>query len=424
MRFGSNNSSVMAFLPANSIEFASAVPENADVLLVGYVSMVERPESWGLPVRYYDNVYLAFYGANMTSGDEYAVLEDSTLRLTSPTNLHAGTTVHVPADSTLVYRPMKFNEATCGSSAIDDVITYGSNDVVLAGGDAMFFRTTQNHPSSITVENGTIAEIMFHGNTAQAQPVTLNCDVDLVSGKGKVVVTGGNRRIGATEATVTVDVQGGAVEFGNGIDLGSVLRSRPVLWLDASDTAKMVGAYNGNWATKEEGKMVLAANPAVKFNGNLAATYTNGFPLIEKWYDKCPEQTHTYGWNDRCFGMTGTLYPLIYPYLVPNGLNGRPYMSFGSHGIEDLPEYMGRSRAEGKDNYRRERRRMPLMHDMAEGKPQGDNISANALILVFGSQQGGGRAIVGSYYGNDRWTTDSQTLGSAYKNQKKIMLAL
>ena len=99
-------------------------------------------------------------------------------------------------------------------------------------------------------------------------------------------------------------------------------------------------------------------------------------------------------------------------------------MSFGSHGIEDIPEYMGRSCAEGKDNYRRERRRMPLMHDMAEGKPQGDNISANALILVFGSQQGGGRAIVGSYYGNDRWTTDSQTLGSAYKNQKKIMLAL
>lgn len=32
----------------------------------------------------------------MTSGDEYTVLEDSTLRLTSPTNLHAGTTVYVP----------------------------------------------------------------------------------------------------------------------------------------------------------------------------------------------------------------------------------------------------------------------------------------------------------------------------------------
>lgn len=41
---------------------------------------------------------------------------------------------------------------------------------------------------------------------------------------------------------VTVDVQGGMVEFGNGVDLDTVLGSRPAIWLDASDTAKMVGA--------------------------------------------------------------------------------------------------------------------------------------------------------------------------------------
>jgi hypothetical protein len=52
---------------------------------------------------------------------------------------------------------------------------------------------------------------------------------------------------------------------------------------------------------------------------------------------------------------------------------------------------------------------MPLMHDMLDGQPRGNAISAYATILVFGSQQGGGRAILGSYDGNDRWQAVSGT---------------
>ena len=290
-------------------------------------------------------------------------------------------------------------------------------------GVKLFFTKDQKNSSTITVENGAIAEIGFLGDEVQAKPVTLNCDVDSITGKGKVIVSEGNRRIGATDETVTVDVQGGTVDFGNGVDLSSVLGSRPAIWLDASDTAKMVGAYNEGWAA-DKGKTVLAAHPAVTFNGSTTATYTNGFPLIEKWYDKRPEQTLTYGWQDRCSGFDKSFYTLVYPYLVPNGLNGRAYMSFGEHGMTDLDETFGTSSGTpSRQSYRRERRRMPLMHDRAtvsgKDKPQGDNIDSCALIVVFGSQQGGGRAIVGGYQGNDRYGKDdnkNKDLGSTYGN--------
>ena len=60
VEFGSNNSGVYSFLPANSIAFAAEAPAGAMVTLKGYVSMAELPETWGLPVAYANDVYLCF----------------------------------------------------------------------------------------------------------------------------------------------------------------------------------------------------------------------------------------------------------------------------------------------------------------------------------------------------------------------------
>ena len=86
-------------------------------------------------------------------------------------------------------------------------------------------------------------------------------------------------------------------------------------------------------------------------------------------------------------------------------------MSFGEHGTVDKSAEYGRSRADGKANNRKECRRMPLMHDMVDGDPRGNAIKACATILVFGSQQGGGRAILGGYGGNDRWEAAGKITG-------------
>ena len=287
-------------------------------------------------------------------------------------------------------------------------VTIGS----LGEGVKIRYYGTQVNTNAVNLAVGcTLGEL----EVPQGDTVYLNGGaVENVTGTGTLVVTGGDVRLGSVAQTVNVQVQGGTVTFGSGAILSAVLGARPAIWLDASDTEKMVGAYNTGWADSRSGKKILEAHPAVTFNGSLTATYTNGFPLVEKWFDKRPEQTLTYGWQDRCVNYESTLYTLVYPYLVPNGLNGRAYMSFGEHGMTDLPDTVGTSRASGKENEHRERRRMPLMHDMHDSKPQGDNINACALIVVFGSQQGGGRAIVGSYYGNDRWT--GSNIGSANGN--------
>lgn len=280
----------------------------------------------------------------------------------------------------------------------------------LGTGVKLHYMSNQNYSSNVVeVATGNPAfaeiELMGEGNTVNLK----GASVDSVIGNGTIKVLDGNVRIGAVPDTVNVQVQGGTVTFGNDVDVSAVL-AKSALWLDASDTAKMVGAYNTGWAKSTSGKAVLAAHPAVTFNGSLTATWTNAFPLIEKWFDKRPEQTENYGWQDRCVDYGSTLYTLVYPYLVPNGLNGRAYMSFGVHGETDLPDSDGTSRTSGKTNLHRERRRMPIMHDM-NGKeyPTGNAIYACATILVFGSQQGGGRAVLGGYNGNDRWTTSPAT---------------
>ena len=292
----------------------------------------------------------------------------------------------------------------------DDTILYVKNGLRLHFGTVgkgvkIRYMGTQVNSNALEIASGAIEEISFLADL-RSKPIYINGGaVENIAGQGTVVVAGGNVRIGAAAADVAVQARGGTLTFGPGADLDSVLGSRPALWLDASDTTKMTGAYNSGWAATDEGRLVLGANPAITFNGSTTATYTNGFPLIEKWFDKRPGQTWTYGWQDRCVNYQSTLYTLVYPYLVPNGLNGRAYMSFGEHGTADKSAEYGRSRTDGVTANHQERRRMPLMHDMAGEDPRGNAINACATILVFGSQHGGGRAILGGYEGNDRWSS-------------------
>ncbi len=239
--------------------------------------------------------------------------------------------------------------------------------------------------------------VYLHGGTGSV--------VGNVRGVGTLVVEQGAVRIGLTEPEAKVLVRGGTATFGGGQDLAALTGDRLALWLDASNTKDMVGAWNAGWAASTStggGKKVLANCPAVTFNGAPAATYTNGFPLIEKWFDKRPSQRLNYGWQDRCVNYSSTLYTLVYPYLVPNGLNGRAYMSFGEHGEADLaPDAVGLSDTLNNANSKRERRRMPFMQDMKGTAPEGHAVYLASAVMVFGSQQGGGRGVLGGYQGTD-----------------------
>lgn len=285
-----------------------------------------------------------------------------------------------------------FNRVAHGS----ELVVSNGLDIVINGGSgaAVRYDGKQKFANTVTLATGVTLESL---DVPQGDEVSVSGGEILnVTGTGTLVVNG-NVRLGRVAPTVQVRVEGGEAAFGSSVDVSTVLGARPAVWFDASDTRHMVGAYNAKWATSTAyggGKSVLAKHPAVMLNGALAATYTNGYPLIEKWFDKRDEQDVNFLWQYRSANYNNTLYTLVLPYLVLNGLNGKPYMSFGEHGTTDLDvEEFGFGREKGASSCLRERRRMILMR----GEKTGGAVQAQATIMVFGSQNGGGRALVGGY---------------------------
>lgn len=299
-------------------------------------------------------------------------------------------------------------EGKCGLDVghMDDAKLYIKNGVELtigatSGYPEIYYMSEQVRSNSVTIADGVVINkitipsgksVYLHGNGT----------VSTLSGSGTLVIAGGNVRIGSSDATAKVIARNGAVvTCGGGEDLDAIF-AKAALWLDASDTTNMVGAWNAGWATSTAlggGANVLQHCPARTFNGAPTATWTNNFPLIEKWFDKRPTQRLNYGWQDRCVNYSGTLYTLVYPYLVPGGLNGRAYMSFGEHGMTDIDsDTYGLSDSTAYAKHKLERRRMPLMQDMKDSStPEGHAVYTRTSIVVFGSQQGGGRAVFGGY---------------------------
>ncbi len=126
------------------------------------------------------------------------------------------------------------------------------------------------------------------------------------------------------------------------------------LWLDASKE-NSIGFYPDN------------ANPAKKDN----------FPLVKSWRDCRGDDT------SGIYLYNGNNNEITLPYLAnENGPGGKNYVSMG--------RYSGVSSAS-------EKRRLVMVSGEKAGQTSPrESISAAYAILVFGSQNGGGRAVLGS----------------------------
>ena len=255
----------------------------------------------------------------------------------------------------------------------------------------------------IEIGEGVLEKVEFLGGD---NTVTVTGgDIREIRGTGTIIYAGSSNCFGVVDDTVDVKVASGKLRFGSSTDLGSVVAAKsPVLWLDASATTRMAGAWNTKWAASDAGKAVLAENPKATFNGADSATF-KGSVLIEKWFDRRADQNLNYGWQYRNYKYSNTLYTLVYPYLVENGLNGKPYMSFGSMGGEmDTAKYgLGGASSSEPDTYKQEFRRMQLMQGMRTDDPEsfeGHAVTVRTAVMVFGSQNGGGRGVLGGYSGN------------------------
>ena len=294
--------------------------------------------------------------------------------------------------ATAVNNALNTDDLTVDTVA-DDTVIYVKNGIRLhfgTVGTGVKIRYMASPVSSNVIElaSGTIEEISFLGTAAQqTKPVYLHGNVGLVTGPGKVIACDGSR-VGFVASNATVEVNSGAVALGDETLLGS----KPALWVDASDLSTYAplykSSYHDNGALHAPSTLLGADKPA--------NVYTNDFPLIEKWYDKRPSQTLNFFWNNR-WQDANTFYPQFYPFIIPNGLNGKPILSFGIHrdaganGLSTEWTHIGNpGSSPGSEN-----RRMHLMQSATEGHA----VYIHSCVMVFGSERGGGRCIFGGYNG-------------------------
>ena len=152
------------------------------------------------------------------------------------------------------------------------------------------------------------------------------------------------------------------------------------LWLDASE----------EWTLVQE----------VSLSGKGQTVTENGVKsaAIVRWRDRRPEQTEWLGYNDRGKRVADTgVYPGVMPYVVSNGCNGLTYVTMGNQVLYG--------------------RRMPFIKvvDGVEMSPgtgganENYTLDVKYVMMVFGSQRGGGHAVVS---GMLRTSTDGTVAAS------------
>ena len=138
------------------------------------------------------------------------------------------------------------------------------------------------------------------------------------------------------------------------------------LWLDASE----------EWTLEPE-KNASGKVQTVTENGKVGAA-------IVRWHDRRRSQTEWLGYNDRDANpnANGTVFPIVMPYVVSNGCNGLNYVSLGPYGSS---------------------RRLPFIKrvdGVEQASGGGGNVNsryslnAKYVMMVFGSQNGGGNAVI------------------------------
>jgi len=129
----------------------------------------------------------------------------------------------------------------------------------------------------------------------------------------------------------------------------------------------------------------------------LSNSYTNGYPLLVGWKDKVSQTAGTYLFNRRFIALsdpTSDYVVQVLPYVVTNGLNGMDYVSMGAQGNKVSKPY---AKTDNASESRRLQFHSASTSVTGHGKPTGGDYVDKTYpycIMVFGSQQGGGKAIL------------------------------
>ena len=172
-------------------------------------------------------------------------------------------------------------------------------------------------------------------------------------------------------------------------------KSKVSHWFDASDATTIVP---------------FSFDPNAAFGWSGAENKFNGNQIVIGWKDKVEGSGISF-YNNRIWSnypnFKGDYVLQVMPYLVDGGLNGKPYLSFGDYHKASVAgaKYDSNGNLVALTSSQYEDRRLWVWNDAT---PPGDTKPASGAtttfapkycIMVFGSQQGGGKSILGDAAG-------------------------
>ena len=205
--------------------------------------------------------------------------------------------------------------------------------------------------AAIRLSNST--SLAFTGSDTVLDSLYLNPGAFVVSGAATIKQISGPGTL-IKQGSETLNVQFSSISDMR-IEAGKITLAAP-------DPASVLGDLPALWLD--------AAAPDV-FTQYQNYTFTNNFTVIERWND-CRPGAPYYGLNTR-----GDNNHQVYPYVMTNNQNGLPVVSMGAYQAALPPGYENPPWCES--------RRLPLSTAL---NPQ-------YIVMMFGSQHGGGAAVVG-----------------------------
>ena len=231
----------------------------------------------------------------------------------------------------------------------------------------------------VPAEDGSLDTANLAHQNATTAFVPFGADVTLVAGDC-------HAKIGVTNnAVVNLALDGGSVPTvvgGDGtIAVGAADWADDVgLWVDASqlyDTSTKGAPYYAPPGVNRSGYDF----------GNIF--FTNNYPLVEAWYDVRGTERTWYFYNSRYYNNDQfTVFTHVYPYLAQDTIAGRTmsYITFGVNGA-------------AKSTWSNDGTDSPTVTSNMGGNRrlymEGMTVNPTAVIMVFGSQLGGGMAMLG-----------------------------
>lgn len=250
------------------------------------------------------------------------------------------------------------------------------------------------------VDNGDDTKSVVVLNPGAAANGTLTIDEDM-----SIAGSDAKYRVSVAEGR-TLDLIDGAERMAVELKDNAMLNIRrrfedwatiPTLWLDASaaDTVTSLSIdYEDSYACYDASGTYLKQGETI--------CYTNGYPFVRGWMDWRSTQTTVKLWNNRYDlkhpdsngfhkSMHGT-----FPYLVTNGLNGKNYLSFGKRSVNyNNVQYIYSDDTTKNCNFSNMSRIFMTKFASDVTVASDCTIKPKYVIMVFGSQMGGGVGLLG-----------------------------